>query len=179
MTRSQLKKMINAGQWKQLSILFNFTPTFLLTESGRSFMIDWRCVPKAMVDILWNTAGIDSDKLLEKFQRKERIRAELAPRGLRLHTIQNGLCFYCNKFVEYRSKVKHNGRNVLGWTIDHRTPICRGGDNSWQNTVGCCYQCNHEKSCLTELEFRNTPAKYRKELVKTIMLQVQTAIKKS
>ena len=30
-------------------------------------------------------------------------------------------------------------------TIDHITPQCRGGKNTWDNTVCACKECNHEK----------------------------------
>ena len=30
-------------------------------------------------------------------------------------------------------------------TIDHVVPQCRGGKNTWENTVCCCKSCNHEK----------------------------------
>ncbi len=30
-------------------------------------------------------------------------------------------------------------------TIDHVHPKSKGGQNSWMNTVACCYKCNSEK----------------------------------
>lgn len=35
---------------------------------------------------------------------------------------------------------------VEGLTLDHVVPVARGGDNSRDNLVTCCFSCNQEKA---------------------------------
>jgi 5-methylcytosine-specific restriction endonuclease McrA len=37
-------------------------------------------------------------------------------------------------------------------TVDHVLPRSRGGQNSWANTVACCYPCNQRKGARTPAE---------------------------
>lgn len=41
------------------------------------------------------------------------------------------------------------------FTVDHRTPLSRGGTHADENLAGCCNDCNHKKGWLTEEEFRD------------------------
>lgn len=59
-----------------------------------------------------------------------------------LYARQSALCHYCGNWTGFKD-----------WTIDHKTPLARGGDEAPSNKAGCCYKCNHAKSCLTEKEF--------------------------
>lgn len=34
-------------------------------------------------------------------------------------------------------------------TVDHVIPLCQGGQNTWQNLVGCCLSCNQLKGGRT------------------------------
>lgn len=47
-------------------------------------------------------------------------------------------CGYCTKRV--------------GTTIDHIMPQSRGGGNTWENTVSCCFPCNQKKADMTPKE---------------------------
>jgi CRISPR/Cas system Type II protein with McrA/HNH and RuvC-like nuclease domain len=47
-------------------------------------------------------------------------------------------CYYCGE------KVTQNNA-----TLDHKTPISKGGDNSKENLVTCCFECNSIKSGKT------------------------------
>jgi 5-methylcytosine-specific restriction endonuclease McrA len=51
-------------------------------------------------------------------------------------------CYYCD------SKVY-----PLDRTVDHMTPICRGGKHSMDNIVMACYKCNAKKGTLTAEEY--------------------------
>lgn len=55
----------------------------------------------------------------------------------------NTRCYYCNE------KVGINYR-----TVDHKTPISRGGETIPENLVMSCERCNSEKGFLTEEEYR-------------------------
>lgn len=50
-------------------------------------------------------------------------------------------CQYCG--------FKGNAKTV---NIDHVLPRCRGGVNSWENTVAACHACNSKKGDLTPEE---------------------------
>jgi 5-methylcytosine-specific restriction endonuclease McrA len=38
-------------------------------------------------------------------------------------------------------------------TTDHRIPLSRGGDNTLENLVACCKDCNQRKDNMTDVEF--------------------------
>jgi 5-methylcytosine-specific restriction endonuclease McrA len=61
---------------------------------------------------------------------------------LREHIRLGALCHYCPTLI--------TARNL---SLDHETPICRGG--TWQlgNLVVCCSRCNGAKGILTGVEF--------------------------
>lgn len=52
-------------------------------------------------------------------------------------------CYYCGAKIEGRNK-----------TIDHKTPISRGGTNAIENLCVCCQSCNSKKHNKTEEEYR-------------------------
>lgn len=52
-TRRQLKAMINRDEWHEIGRIFNFAPVFMLSEGGKRYMIDWRCVPQSVSEVLW------------------------------------------------------------------------------------------------------------------------------
>lgn len=55
----------------------------------------------------------------------------------------NTRCYYCNHGVKESKR-----------TIDHKTPLCRGGKTISENLVMSCFQCNNEKDFLTEEEYK-------------------------
>lgn len=67
-------------------------------------------------------------------------------------------CFYCGDQLSRRTQ-----------SIDHMVPLSRGGRNSYDNIVDACRECNTEKGCLTDEEFRAVLA-YRRGLLTVDML---------
>ena len=57
------------------------------------------------------------------------------------------ICYYCGKKIEKRK------------TIDHKTPVSRGGTNKLENLCICCQSCNSSKGNKTEAEYN----KWRKQ----------------
>ena len=45
-------------------------------------------------------------------------------------------------------------------TLDHRTPICRGGSDALRNLALACYACNKQKGPMTEAEWVRWMAKH-------------------
>ena len=74
------------------------------------------------------------------------------PRRFRRHVTNTVLfardrytCQYCGR---HKRELGH--REFL--TRDHLLPICRGGDNSWENVTTACTRCNHKKANRTPEE---------------------------
>jgi 5-methylcytosine-specific restriction endonuclease McrA len=62
---------------------------------------------------------------------------------LRLLSNQQWSCYFCR-----RSLTKENS------TLDHLTPLARGGLSEGGNLVAVCFDCNQEKEDMTEEEYR-------------------------
>lgn len=66
--------------------------------------------------------------------------------GIRVNTFKKKhehICYYCNKKI----------KSVEDLTVDHLTPVSRGGRNIESNMTICCHACNSEKSDMTEEEY--------------------------
>lgn len=59
------------------------------------------------------------------------------------------LCRYCGR------KTKRNGHDEdpLQFTLDHMTPLSRGGRWNRANLACCCRECNNRKGDMTAAEF--------------------------
>jgi hypothetical protein len=81
---------------------------------------------------------------LQQFKRKkDRVYFDMHLLREVLYKAQGSLCHYCKNSIE-----------EMNWSIDHRTPIGRGGSDERENLVGCCVPCNIRKAYLTEPEYR-------------------------
>lgn len=81
----------------------------------------------------------------------------------RLHFAQDGLCYYCGKYVEL-DRPTLNGRVTQDYpTIDHKLPLGRGGTWTIGNLALSCYQCNHKKAdyVLPEIIMEDAGLRYR------------------
>lgn len=79
------------------------------------------------------------------------------PRRFRRHVTNTFLfardhytCQYCGR---HRRELGH--REFL--TRDHLLPLCRGGDNTWDNVITACTTCNHRKGNRTPQEAHMKP----------------------
>lgn len=57
--------------------------------------------------------------------------------------VKSNKCYYCNKELKENDKI----------TIDHKTPVSRGGSTKVENLVIACEKCNSEKADMTEQEY--------------------------
>lgn len=85
------------------------------------------------------------------------------PRRFRRHVTNTFLfardhysCQYCGR---HRSELGH--REFL--TRDHLLPMCRGGDNTWDNVLTACTRCNHRKGNQTPEEAHMKPLRPARE----------------
>jgi 5-methylcytosine-specific restriction endonuclease McrA len=63
-------------------------------------------------------------------------------------------CYYCRCQTQLPVSGERHSNSA---TIDHKTPISRGGHKaSRSNLALCCLACNHAKADQTEAEFRAT-----------------------
>lgn len=67
-----------------------------------------------------------------------------------IHAEQNSLCVYCQRTTRLPEEAQ-NGELLA--TLEHRTPLARGGSNERDNLAVACTICNHAKADLTEQEF--------------------------
>jgi len=63
-----------------------------------------------------------------------------------LFEAQNGRCFYCGWPMRMVLPTLYDPDAC---TVDHLTPVARGGNDSWDNLVACCNRCNEAKDDLT------------------------------
>lgn len=59
-----------------------------------------------------------------------------------IELLKGDTCYYCGKKIEGKK------------TIDHKTPVSRGGTNASDNVVLCCVHCNVQKHDKTESEYK-------------------------
>lgn len=150
-SKAQVKSLVKFDQWWKLGDMFNFVPVF---HFGGNHFLDWRCVPKELMDIL--SDGKSQAPAVAPKQHKRKIlnphRPDTDKRGESLPALkkrkdvlydnQGGVCHYCKNRFERKQ-----------WSVDHKLPRFRGGGNSDSNLVGCCRPCNNLKAFLTEEEF--------------------------
>jgi len=166
--KAEIKRMIANNEWSKLSKLFAFTPTLMMLPSGK-WVLDWRCVPKRMADILRqdgaNKSVIASTRSAMSFSEDRTYPKKTSfRRAVHFHNVQNGICHYCKRPTE----LKH-------WSVDHKQPLSRGGSNRMPNLVGCCKTCNGAKACLTYEEFMASdyaPLHGKKDTSRTINLKM-------
>ena len=84
---------------------------------------------------------------------------------MRTYSEQDAHCFYCNR---------HQHFSV--WTLDHKTPVSRGGRGG-NNIVGACYYCNQQKGCLTLDEFLEL--RHNLKLMKAKIAEIQAQLLKT
>lgn len=84
----------------------------------------------------------------------------------------NERCYYCG------CGVKESKR-----TVDHKTPISRGGETQEDNLVMSCQKCNNEKDFFTEEEYREykeiTDIKISKNIAIITLTNVLKSYKKA
>jgi hypothetical protein len=61
------------------------------------------------------------------------------------------ICYYCNRTLTSQDMV----------TVDHKTPLSRGGLTTEENLVIACCECNSEKDNMTEEEYKVYKQKQR------------------
>jgi 5-methylcytosine-specific restriction endonuclease McrA len=66
---------------------------------------------------------------------------------LRLLRDSNGRCYYCSDLFDEENYRKRK-------TTDHKTPIVKGGNNSFENLCLACFSCNEMKGTKTEKQFQ-------------------------
>lgn len=75
----------------------------------------------------------------EETIKRERNKArELRASQWWVNQLGKGKCYYCEEFIHPRDL-----------TMDHKTPIIRGGRSTKGNLVPACKECNNEKKYMT------------------------------
>jgi 5-methylcytosine-specific restriction endonuclease McrA len=92
---------------------------------------------------VWKTMRMPSVIRLENYAKVPRVRQQVTRRNI--FTRDQFTCQYCEKKLP---------ANQL--TVDHVFPKSRGGPESWENLVACCYPCNRRKANRTPDEANMT-----------------------
>ncbi len=64
--------------------------------------------------------------------------------------LEGDQCYYC---ALPRTHSNHPAHRPLGFSLDHKTPFSRGGDNADSNLCLACEPCNRAKHDMTAPEF--------------------------
>lgn len=98
-----------------------------------------------------------------------KVRRRASYRSWRTFQWQKGVrtCYYCEVKMTLPPR-KPKGNFVctpITATVDHKTPLARGGEDTPRNWVMCCSACNNRKADMLEAEFRALMAKEASERV--------------
>lgn len=152
-TTCTLRALVRQGRWADVGRMFDFEPTY--SEIGGKLYFNWTCCPPAFWAAYQPNKYSGKEAPKKSVFRSARLATKPHPNErMKRFQDQEGICHYCRKLIEYSD-----------WSIDHRTPLCRGGSKRANNKIGACKTCNHSKANLTEQEFRDTPPEQRKRLV--------------
>ena len=77
-------------------------------------------------------------------------------------------CHYCTKKMKTKDRTKYHPRS---FSIDHATPLSRGGTHEIENLVFCCLACNMIKYTMTELEFMEYLEKENPDIINLFIQQ--------
>jgi 5-methylcytosine-specific restriction endonuclease McrA len=64
------------------------------------------------------------------------------------------VCSKCKRELPATSEFFHKRGNSIGYEIEHKTPLSRGGSNLNDNLCLSCEHCNDVKHCRTEEEYK-------------------------
>lgn len=57
------------------------------------------------------------------------------------------LCQICKCKMHIEDMRHNHGHRVV--TVDHIIPLCRGGEDTHDNYIVCCFECNRSKGAFT------------------------------
>ena len=81
-------------------------------------------------------------------RKSERVRpyrrSDSPTKTKRIFERTDGRCYWCDKTLRWEGE---NGHDLFH--VDHLLPVCDGGDNSENNLVAACAQCNHDRKLVT------------------------------
>jgi|LSQX01.3.fsa_nt_gb hypothetical protein len=78
------------------------------------------------------------------------------------------ICNYCKKVIQ----TSHNKNDL---TVDHKTPISRGGKTVHSNLAISCLKCNQEKADMTEKEYKKFKISQKKFLKSLVAVKLSNA----
>ena len=108
------------------------TPCVKVLERGENGLLLEVLVPEEMVEL----KAAERAPLSEEHGRARRARNHFRDDRVRekIFLRERGRCFYCLRRLRPGA-----------WALDHVVPLAAGGDNSPQNAVASCHECNCAK----------------------------------
>lgn len=83
--------------------------------------------------------------------RRARIRSQVNDKGVTVPALRErdgDNCHYCNKRMIFGRFARAERPGDMA-TLEHKTPISRGGSHTWGNCVLACWRCNSSKGAKT------------------------------
>lgn len=162
--KNHLRLLLDEKRWDEIETIFGFTPQFkILPVSGEQILDVTTCPIEFLKAIRGIPKTVRSTIPVACRIRKPPQPKRLLPRKLGgpekpslreiLYEKQEGFCHYCAKIIPW-----------VNWTIDHKTPISRGGTERAENKIGSCKKCNNAKGSMTEEEFRGCSSMAEREV---------------
>lgn len=80
----------------------------------------------------------------EKYERENKLSIKDVYEIIRHNIAENGVvsCIYCDKILDNKN-----------WTLEHITPLCKGGSHTMRNIAIACKSCNQDKGSMSFEEF--------------------------
>lgn len=89
--------------------------------------------------LVWRNMRLPSVIRLTRYRRVPKVRHDVTRRSI--FARDQNTCQYCETPLA-----------ATRLTLDHILPRSRGGQDTWENLVACCQQCNHKKADRTPEE---------------------------
>jgi 5-methylcytosine-specific restriction endonuclease McrA len=100
----------------------------------------------------WAAENPDKIRAYSSRRRALKLDAFVEDVNITILMIRDGLwCYYCSKLMEFEWKPGIYQPDYA--EIEHKVPLSKGGEHSYDNCVLACTECNGEKGVMTYTEF--------------------------
>lgn len=129
--------LLNGSTWEPLSVI--------TVQRAINLMLGGKAIAVEMTGQYLNTVRtkfeVPSVIALKSYVNVPRRRSHWSRKGVLVR--DDYTCIYCR--IKLGSMVKGKILSKRDFTIDHITPRCKGGKDTWSNTACACAKCNHRK----------------------------------
>lgn len=105
---------------------------------------------------VWNSENVESRKAIAKSSAHRRRVRDAGKTNLRQAVMDDGRVTpadIMSLYVKAQNRCVYCARRTRSFTIDHVTPISRGGLHTKDNLIPCCKSCNSSKGAKDEADW--------------------------